>query len=107
MNWATAIAGLVMVVAPFLFGYSGNPAAVWTSLILGVIIAVLGYLKYFKWATLAGVVTLVAPFILGFNGVGAALWTCLVVGAVVTLLAGYQGFFSEEAGAGETQQDNA
>ncbi len=107
MNWATAIAGLVMAVAPFLFGYSGNPAALWTSLILGVIITVLGYLKFFKWATLAGVVTLVAPFILGFNGVGAALWTCLVVGAVVTILAGYQAFFFEEAEPGETQQDHA
>ncbi len=107
MNWATVVFGLVMIMAPFLFGYTGNPAALWTSLILGVIIAVLGYLRNFRWATLAGVVSLVAPFVLGFNGVVAALWTCLIVGAAVTLLAGYQGFFSEEAESGETQQDHA
>ncbi len=107
MNWVTAIAGLVMIMAPFLFGYTGNPAALWTSLIMGIILPVLGYLKAYKWATAAGVILLVAPFILGFNGVDAAMWTCLVVGAVVTLLAGYQGFFSEEAESGETQQDHA
>jgi hypothetical protein len=97
MNWATAISGILMVIAPFLFGYNGNPAALWASLILGATIAVLGYLKYFKWAALAGLIALVAPFILGFSGVALALWTYLVLGTVVTLLAGYQGFLSDEA----------
>ncbi len=107
MNWVTAVSGMAIIMAPFVFGYSANPASLWTSLIMGVMLAVLGYLKAYRWATAAGGILLVAPFVLGFNEVGAALWTCLVVGAVVTLLAGYQGFFSEEAESGETQQDHA
>ncbi len=100
MNYATAICGVAMIVAPFVFSYTGNPAALWTSLILGVIIAVLGYLRSYKWTTAAGLITLVAPFLFGFSAVSAAVWTCVVLGALVTLLAGYEGFFAEETESG-------
>ncbi len=107
MNWLTVIAGAVLFVAPFLFGYSGMPAALWTSLILGAVIAFLGYRKSYKWAAGAGVIVLIAPFILGFSGIAAALWTYLITGAVVALLAGYRGFLSEEAKLGGVQHHHA
>jgi hypothetical protein len=103
MNWVTAICGVVMVIAPFLFGYSGNPTALWTSLIIGIVIAVLGYLKSYKWTTAAGILTLLAGFVLGYSGVGAAASTYLAVGSLVTLLAGYQVLLSEEAKLGEAR----
>lgn len=99
MNWITMIAGVALAVAPFLFGYSDNPAALWTGLILGIGMVVLGFLKAYIWAALAGLLAFVAPFVLGFNGIPAALWTSLVVGAVVALGDGYQGLI---AGRGET-----
>jgi len=107
MNWVTIIAGVVLFVAPFLFGYTGAPAALWTGLVMGVVIAFLGYRKLYRWAAGAGVVTLIAPFVLGFSGIAAALWTCLIVGAVVALLDGYRGFLSEEAKTGGMQQHHA
>ena len=94
MNWVTVIAGVVLFLAPFIAGYSGTPSALWASLILGVVIAALGYMKNYKWAAIAGLLTFIAPWILGFSGIGAALWSCLVLGGVVAILDGYRGFFS-------------
>jgi hypothetical protein len=94
MNWITIVAGVVLFLAPFVTGYSGTPSALWTSLIMGVVIAVLGYMKSYKWAAFAGVITFIAPWVMGFSGIGAALWTSLIVGGVVAIADGYRGFFS-------------
>ncbi len=95
MNWVTLISGIVMFFAPFAFGYSGNPAAVGTSMIVSAILAVLAFLKSDRLAAAVGIVTLVAPFVLGFSGIGAASWTCAGVGTV-TILTSWKGLFSEE-----------
>ena len=107
MKWATVISGVLLVLAPFVLGYSGTPAALWTSLVMGIVIAILGLAQSYKWAAGAGVVTFVAPWILGFSGIGAALWSCLILGGLVLILAGYRGFFSEEAKSGGMQQHHA
>jgi hypothetical protein len=93
MNWVTIVAGALLFIAPFLTGYSGTPWALWTSLVMGVVIVALGFMQSYKWAAIAGVVTFFAPWVLGFNGIGAALWTCLIVGGVVAIMDGYRGFF--------------
>jgi hypothetical protein len=94
MNWVTVIAGVILFFAPFLAGYSGNPTGLWTSLIMGAVIVVLGYMKNYKWAAIIGLLTFIAPWVLGFSGIGAALWSCLLLGGVVAILDGYRGFFS-------------
>lgn len=45
MDWLVFISGIVLFFAPFAFGYSGNPAALWTSMIMSAILVVLGFLK--------------------------------------------------------------
>ena len=35
MYWLTGVLGLILVVAPFIMGYTENLAALWTSIILG------------------------------------------------------------------------
>ncbi len=45
MNWVMFISGIMLFFAPFAFGYSGNPAAVWTCMIMSAILAVLGFIK--------------------------------------------------------------
>ncbi len=97
MYWIILIDGALLFLAPFLTGYSGTPVALWTSLVLGALIAFLGYKRLYKWAAGAGVITIIAPWILGFSGIRPALGMCLAAGIVVTILAGYLGFFSEEA----------
>ncbi len=103
LNWINVILGAVLFAAPFLFNYSGNTVALWTSLILGVLIAGLGYLKSYRWTAAMGIIAFIAPFVLSFSGVTAALWTCLVVGALVAILDGYEIFLTEETPSGAAQ----
>lgn len=102
MNWVTMVGGAALFLAPFISGYTGTPAALWTNLILGVVIAVLGYRKNYKWAALAGLLTLVAPRVFGFSDVGAAVWNCVSIGSVIAIADGYQGFV-KESGTGKSQ----
>ena len=109
-KWVTIISGALLFLAPFVFGYSGTPVALWTSVIMGVLMVVLGFLGSvlsYKWAAGAGVVTFVAPLVLGFSGISTALWSCLILGGLVILLAGYYGFFSAEAKSGRVQERHA
>ena len=95
MNWVTIVGGVVLFLSPFIKGYTGTPAALWTSLIMGVLLAVLGYKKNHKWAAVAGLVTFVAPWVFGLSGVSAAWWSCRIIGGVIASADGYQGFFKE------------
>ncbi len=101
LNWINVILGAVLFAAPFLFSYSGNTAALWSSLILGVLIAALGYLKSYRWAAGMGAIAFIASFILGLTGPG--FWTCLLVGAAVAILDGYEGWFTDQPRSGTTQ----
>ncbi len=107
LNWITAILGAVLFIAPFLFSYSGVAGPLWTSLILGVLIAVLGYIKQYKWAAGMGAVAFIAGILFGFGGVPAAAWSGVILGGLVGVLNGYQGWFSEEAKSGTVQHGHA
>jgi len=95
MNWVTMIGGAALFLAPFISGYTGTPAALWTNLIMGVVIAVLGYMKNYKWAAIAGLLTAVAPWVFGFSAVSAAVWNCVTIGGMIAIADRHQGFFKE------------
>ncbi len=103
LNWINVILGAVLFIAPFLFHYTGSTGALWTSLILGVLIAGLGYLRSFRWAAAMGIIAFIAPFIAGFSGSMPALWTSMIVGVLVAILDGYQAWFAEEAPSSTAQ----
>lgn len=108
MKWVTSILGVALILAPFVFGYSGTPWALWTSLILGVVVAVLGYKHSYKAAAIVGLVVFLAPWVLGFSGIPGAAWCCWLLGGAVALLAGYRGFVSKEnVQAGSAQPHTA
>ncbi|MCU0494034.1 MAG: SPW repeat protein [Chloroflexaceae bacterium] len=98
MFWVTGIFGLALIAAPFAFGYSTNPAALWSSVILGAIVTLVSGYKLLvndratweDWAQIvAGVALLLMPFLFGFSVITAALWTCIIVGAALILLPSY------------------
>ena len=108
MYWATGILGLVLAVAPFMFGYNTNSAAMWTSVILGLV--VLGASIYeamdqtkAKWewwvVGIAGILTVIAPFLFGLTLTTVALWTIIGLGAILFVLAGYEVFFAQQPAA--------
>lgn len=103
MYWITGILGLAFILAPFVFGFSGNSPAMWTSIVLGAVIALASLVEGWTrddrnweyWVVgLAGILAILAPFVLGFSSVSGALWTAIILGAVVALLAGTKVFAS-------------
>lgn len=101
MEWLISILGLALIGSPFAFGYSTNSTALWTSIILGAVVAlVAGYkavtrdeTKWEDWVdVVAGLLVLIAPFVLGFSTLVTALWVSIVLGALLIILSGYQLF---------------
>lgn len=97
MLWSTGIAGLALILAPFVFGYTTNPTALWTSIVLGAVMTIVAAYKMVlkdvaRWefwvAGGAGILAVLLPFVLGFRTETAALWSNVVVGLIVALLAG-------------------
>lgn len=102
MYWLTGILGLAMAVAPFALGYRDHPFAMWTSVILGVVVLLASIYegmdeRQAKWewwvAGIAGVLAVIAPFAFGFTTMTMAFWAMLILGALVVILAGYEAFF--------------
>jgi uncharacterized membrane protein len=101
MHWLTGILGLGLAVAPFVLGYSNNSPAMWTGVILGVVVVVLSVLeamdesksKWEYWAAgIAGLAAIVAPFVFGFSSITWALWITVGIGLLILLVAGYEVF---------------
>lgn len=42
MSWVNALLGAWVVISPWVFGYSGNAARLWNSIIVGLLVIVLG-----------------------------------------------------------------
>jgi uncharacterized membrane protein HdeD (DUF308 family) len=103
MYWITGILGLALILAPFVFGFSANASAMWSSIVLGAVITLASIVEGWTrddrnweyWVVgLAGILAILAPFVLGFSSVSGALWTAIILGAVITLLAGTKVFAS-------------
>ncbi|HBY96727.1 MAG: SPW repeat protein [Ardenticatenaceae bacterium] len=99
MYWVTGILGLALILAPFVLGYNDNVGALWSSLILGAVMALVsGYKAAARDAAtweygvvvIAGLLAVIAPFVLGFSAVGVAVWSSIILGAAAAFLAGYR-----------------
>lgn len=97
MYLLTGFLGIVSIVAPYLFGYSLDTTALWTSIIIGAVLLIAsifegvaaGKEKWEYWVLgITGVVAVLAPFIFGFATLAAAFWTLLIIGVVTIVAAG-------------------
>lgn len=108
MFWVTLILGLALVLAPFILGYNNNAPALWTSVILGAVMALVsGYKAAVKdvadweyWvAGIAGLLAVIAPFVLGFSAQATAMWTVIILGVLALIASAYQVFVRPRTGA--------
>ncbi len=91
---ANIVAGLALVLSPWVLGFSGEASAAWNAWLVGAVvaliagIAVIAFREYEEWANLAlGLWAIAAPWILKFSDLGAATIAHLVIGALVAALA--------------------
>lgn len=42
LSWINAILGLWMIISPWIYGYAGDAARLWNSIIVGIIVVILG-----------------------------------------------------------------
>jgi hypothetical protein len=96
MYWITGILGILLVIAPFVLGYTLDSPALWSNIILGVIVFVVSAIKGLfpdrtRWeyiiAAIMGILAILAPFALGFNMITSAMWASVVLGVVLAVLA--------------------
>ena len=107
-------AGIWLIAAPFILGYSAVTAAVWNDVLIGLAVAGLAWARVAKpleregvsWTNVVlGVWLLAAPFALAYSGTTAALWNDIVIGLVVLVLGtwnaltsrGYHGSGNQQA----------
>ena len=84
------LVGLWLIVSPFILGYAGIDAALWNSLIVGVIVVGIALVRglsdesphWLSWI-------IVAPFVLAFNGLNLQHWNTTLSGIVLASLAAW------------------
>jgi hypothetical protein len=101
VRWASGLnilAGLWLIIAPFVLAYSGLQNALWNDVIIGIGVAVLAAIRaggaidqaWLSWLNLVlGAWLFVSPWVLAFTGDSAALWNNVIMGAIVFVLGGW------------------
>ena len=90
------IAGIWLILSPFLFGYSGGAMA--NSVIIGIAVTILAVTRlvmtrdvWTGWLiAVAGLWLIIAPFIFGFTE-PAVLWNEIIVGIIIAGLSLWRG----------------
>lgn len=89
------VAGLWLIVSPFVLGYTDLQQAMWNSLIVGVLVAIMaaarvampGHYPWMSWANVVlGIWLIASPFIYSYpqGGEGeTAMWNEIVMGIIV------------------------
>lgn len=97
MYRVTGIVGLILAVAPWLFGYSDNRIALWASVILGLGTVIVSWMEgrredRERWeyltAALLGIIAVIAPFVLGYSHLANARWSSVIAGILIAAFAG-------------------
>lgn len=95
-NGLAAIIGIWFIISPWIFDYSDQEGALWTSVAVGAVLLIVsgwalfqedssGWAVWQTWVSLlAGIWFVIHPFI--FSLESGAMWTTVIVGAVTIIL---------------------
>jgi|SRR6516165_5262247 len=108
-DWVSLVLGVLLFLAPWVFGTATNGASSWDAWIIGVIgvILALGALALPRTASLTegisvilGVLLFISPWILGFASLSSAAWTAWIIGVLFVLVNGWTLLQTRSARAG-------
>lgn len=90
------VSALWLIISPFILSFTSVPAALWNSIILGIIIAFLSSARAMEegeevtwpsWTNLIlGVWLVISPFVLSFNDNMTAYWNTIILGILTIIL---------------------
>lgn len=89
------IAGLWLILSPFILGYTALRSSMWNAIIVGIIVAAIAAMRLYgarrhgwlSWVNAAlGIWLILSPFFFGVAGDHRVLWNFVVVGIIVTAL---------------------
>ncbi|MCA9875565.1 MAG: SPW repeat protein [Anaerolineales bacterium] len=95
--------GAWLLIAPFVWGYSGTSTALWNDWIVGAIVIILGAIRVWRptentwlsWVNaVLGVWLVIAPFVLNYCTITAALWNDIIVGVAIAVLGAWSAMSS-------------
>jgi hypothetical protein len=94
LNSINIIAGIYLIVAPFILGYGSLTRAVTNDVVVGILVVILGAISLVamrssapRWLNaVLGAWLILSAFILGYSGTSQALWNDIIVGVVVLVL---------------------
>jgi uncharacterized membrane protein HdeD (DUF308 family) len=91
-DWIMLVCGVLLFVAPWAMGFSGDLAAASAAWVGGIVIAAMAIAALFQFAEwedwvalVAGVLMIVAPWILGFAALRYAVWAFVALGLIVAV----------------------
>jgi len=95
-NWASGInvlAGIWLIISPWVLGFGPHPAAIWNTVILGIVVLLFAlsamssiYSGPSWWNVLFGIWLIIAPWVLGFAYLSTATTNSVVLGIIVGIL---------------------
>lgn len=108
-RWASAgnvLAGLWLIIAPFVLNFEGADNAQWNHIIVGLAVLVIAAIRAFdpderegmSWVNvILGLWMIVSPYLLGYADVNDAQTNSLITGAIILILAAFSAYETNEA----------
>ena len=86
--------GVLLFLATFMSGHSGESGVLWLSPIGGLAVGLLRSYEQYRWAAVVGLLLFLMPWFFSFGRTAAVTW-CWWIGGITGVLAGYKGFFTK------------
>jgi hypothetical protein len=92
------LAGIWLIISPFIIGYGALSGATTNDVILGIVIGILAAIRFFgayeaafiSWINvILGIWVLISPWVLGYSTNNGALANNIVMGIIVIILAAW------------------
>lgn len=95
-EWVNLVLGLWLIISPWALGFSASVGALWSTLLLGLgvaVVAIWGLAKLGQqvpdWVNLVlGIALFLAPWVIGFSMMAGAAWNSWLLGIAVFVIAG-------------------